>query len=153
MTVVNFSRLNIRRAERELARLASMTVLLCCGCSRSGLETAPVHGVVRLDGRPLDAGMVFFRPDKGRMAVGKIQQDGTYILSTYEKNGNDGAIVGHHKVTVVPPLAEGEFDAPPAMTRSIPEKYQSEGTSLLAYEVKTGTENVIDIELSAKSND
>jgi hypothetical protein len=87
------------------------------------------------------------------MAVGKIQQDGTYVLSTYERNGSDGAIVGRHRASIVPPLAEGEFDAPPAMTRPIPEKYQSEGTSLLVYEVKADTDNVIDIELSTKSND
>ena len=83
------------------------------------------------------------------MAVGKIQQDGTYVLSTYERNGSDGAIVGRHRASIVPPLAEGEFDAPPAMTRPIPEKYQSEGTSMLEFDVEPGKDNVIDIELTS----
>jgi hypothetical protein len=76
------------------------------GCSNHQLDTAHVHGMVTLDGQPLDAGFVFFRPAKGRMAVGKIQQDGSYVLFTYVRDGDDGAIVGHHKVSVVPPAAE-----------------------------------------------
>ena len=94
--------------------------------------------------------MVFFRPESGRMALGKIQSDGSYVLFTYKKNGSDGAIVGHHKVSVVPPL-ESEFDPPPAMTRPIPEKYQSEGTSMLEFDVEPDKDNVIDIGLT--SND
>jgi hypothetical protein len=153
MPVVNLCRSDIRRVEREIAGLAWVALLFCCGCSHSGLETAPVRGVVKLDGQPLDAGMVFFRPERGRMAVGKIRQDGSYVLSTYEKNGDDGAIVGRHKASVIPPLAEGTLDVAPAMTRPIPEKYQSAGTSLLVYEVEADTNNLIDIELSTKRND
>jgi hypothetical protein len=149
MSVVNFSRIDMSRVERGIGQLAWVAMLFCCGCSRSGLETAPVRGVVKLDGQPLDAGMVFFRPEKGRMAVGKIQQDGTYVLCTYDKNGSDGAIVGRHKASIIPPLAEGEFDAPPAMTRPIPERYHSEGTSKLEFDVAPGKDNVIDIALTS----
>ena len=152
MPVVNLGRSDIRRVEREIAGLAWVAMLFCCGCSRSGLETAPVRGVVKLDGQPLDAGMVFFRPERGRMAVGKIQQDGSYVLSTYEKNGDDGAIVGRHKASVIPPLAEGTLDVAPAMTRPIPEKYQSAGTSQLEFNVEPGKENVIDIGLTSSDS-
>jgi hypothetical protein len=82
------------------------------------------------------------------MAVGKIERDGSYALFTYVRNGNDGAIVGRHRVSVVPPLAEGEHDSPPEMKRPIPARYQSAGTSKLEFEVEAGKKNVINIELS-----
>ena len=50
-------------------------------------------------GQPLTMGIVTFEPDGyGRMATGKLQSDGTFILSTL-KDG-DGAAVGHHRVFV-----------------------------------------------------
>jgi hypothetical protein len=130
------------------APILAIAVLLIGGCSSHELDTAKVRGTVTLDGQPLETGLVFFRPDSGRMAVGKIQRDGSYTLFTYVRNGDDGAIVGRHKVSVVPPMAEGELDSVPDMKRPIPAQYQSADTSKLEFVVEAGKDNVINIELS-----
>jgi hypothetical protein len=39
-----------------------------------------------------------------------------------------------------------------AMARPIPEKYQSEGTAMLAFNIEAGKDNVIDIELSSSTD-
>lgn len=145
-----------RRGKRSCALvqwIACIAMVLCCGCSTSELDTAPVRGTVTLDGKAIDSGMVFFRPERGRMAIGKIQPDGTYVLFTYVKDGSDGAIVGRHHVTVVPPMANGphaEAEAP-TMAHPIPEKYHSEATSNLQFDVQPGRTNVIDIVLESKN--
>jgi hypothetical protein len=117
------------------------------GCSKNHLETAKVHGIVTLDGRPLEAGVVLFRPGKGRLAVGKIRPDGSYELLTYVKGGNDGAIIGRHRVTVGPPPFLGESTEQLITKQPIPEKYLHEGSSGLEFDVKGDVENVIDIKL------
>jgi hypothetical protein len=131
--------------------VAFVAAAIAGGCSSHELETAKVHGTVTLDGQPLETGLIFFQPEQGRMAVGKIQSDGSYKLFTYEKNGDDGAIVGRHRVSVVPPIAEGEFDAIPAMKQPIPARYQSAGTSKLEFLVEAGKDNVFDIKLSERT--
>lgn len=132
---------------RALTLMALLAVAIG-GCSSHELETAQVQGIVTLDGKPLETGLVLFQPAKGRMAVGKIQPDGNYALFTYVRNGDDGAIVGRHRVSIVPPLAEGELDPAPMMKRLIPARYQSAGTSKLEFQVEAGRRNVINIELS-----
>jgi hypothetical protein len=132
------------------AHVAVIAITFLSGCSSSyQLDTAKVHGTVTLDGQPLDAGLVFFRPEKGRMAVGKIQPNGSYVLFTYVRDGDDGAIVGRHKVSVVPPLPSAESEIAPEMKSPIPNKYQSEGTSRLEFEVEAGKDNKFDIALSS----
>lgn len=131
------------------ALVATGIVLIFGGCSPSyQLDTAKVHGNVTLDGKPLTAGQVFFRPEKGRMAVGNIQPDGTYALFTYIRDGDDGAIVGRHKVTVVPSLTPATVEFAPETKSPIPEKYQSEGTSGLEFTVEAAKDNQLDIALS-----
>jgi hypothetical protein len=63
-----------------------------------------VQGKVTFKGEPVKYGTVSFVPDTtkgtdGPIAMGNIKSDGTYILSTDE--GGDGAVVGHHKVSIV----------------------------------------------------
>jgi hypothetical protein len=146
-TAIRFRRLGAA-CRSALTLVSFLAVAIVGGCSSHELDTAKVHGTVTLDGQPLETGLVFFQPEKGRMAVGKIQSDGSYALFTYVRNGDDGAIVGRHKVSVVPPIAEGELEAIPEMKRPIPACYQSAGTSKLEYVVEAGKDNVINIELS-----
>src|SRR4051794_18765929 len=114
-------------------RLARRPQILCCalafalvgGCSRYQLDTAPVHGLVTLDGEPLEGGVVTFLPSRGRAASGLIQPDGSYSLATYVQNPKDGAIVGHHRVSVTPKGSfEGQVEKAPK-DRSIPDNYRS----------------------------
>jgi hypothetical protein len=150
MLAVEIRLLRWRAADRFATNVFLVLALTgLSGCSNHQLDTAKVHGKVTLDGKPLDAGMVFFRPTRGRMAVGKIQSDGSYALFTYVRDGDDGAIVGRHKVSVVPPPVEGELDTLPEDKRPIPSRYHAESTSQLEFDVEGGKDNTIDILLTS----
>jgi len=94
-------------------KVASALIYLTCavafsviaGCSDSPYSLAPVGGTISIDGKPLTQGKVMFAPvargdglEAGKAAVGIIQPDGTFKLSTYRDG--DGAIVGEHWVTI-----------------------------------------------------
>ncbi|WP_422925244.1 hypothetical protein [Singulisphaera sp. PoT] len=88
-------------------------------------KTVEVKGKVSYQGRPLTRGTITFRPDDGRPALGDIQPDGSYTLSTFEKD--DGAIIGHHRVSVSssdedPTVMPGSPNYRPAR-ELIPKKY------------------------------
>lgn len=68
------------------------------GCGSAKPEMAKVAGRIALDGAPVKIGTIMFYPVAGRPAVGAIQADGTYQLTTSAKG--DGAIVGKHVVTI-----------------------------------------------------
>jgi hypothetical protein len=77
---------------------------LGCGSGAVNLPTLiPVNGKVTYKGQPLTEGTVRFEPDDGygRMATGKLQSDGSFILSTY--TDADGVVAGHHKVFITEP--------------------------------------------------
>src|SRR5262245_13535620 len=102
MSLVNFT------ARPTLCRVWPIVIVgaAIIGCGRAGgLETAPVQGVVTLDGQPLTTGgSVVFQPQgTGKMATGQIASDGTFTLSTYVSG--DGAAIGKHSVMVRPPVA------------------------------------------------
>ena len=69
-----------------------------CGGERS---VHPVRGHVQaLDGRRPTFGTVEFKADAGgQIATGRIEQDGSFCLSTFE-NG-DGAVAGRHRAIIV----------------------------------------------------
>jgi hypothetical protein len=71
------------------------------GCSDRRVPTYPVTGkVVFDDGQPVRTGIVEFESTAhGTTASGKIQDDGTFELGTFESK--DGAAVGAHRVIVV----------------------------------------------------
>ncbi len=79
-------------------------VIACSGCGgsrRNGkLPTLiPVKGRVTYKGKPIEKGTVKFEPDGyGRNASGRLQSDGTFVLTTL-KDG-DGVVAGQHRVTV-----------------------------------------------------
>ena len=118
-------------------------VALCtfCGCGGSPYEVAPVRGVVTLNDKPFTQGGVMFAPlakdddaNSGKSAVGRIQADGTYTLTTFEKN--DGAVVGEHWVTIVNHDEDNVPKGVPEFARiQVPEKKV----------VAAGKENQIDI--------
>jgi hypothetical protein len=129
---------------------------LSSGCGRGGdLPTAKSGGVVTIDNKPLANAHVIFTPDTGRAAIGQTAGDGSFTLSTY--GSGDGAIVGHHHVTVVAREAgDGQYDRPgaPGIERPgrslIPEKYANTGTSGLAFDVSAERDNTFQIQLSSK---
>jgi hypothetical protein len=74
---------------------------LAGGCATDDAHppTVPVQGKVTYQGQPVPKGTVTFQPDGGRPAVGDIQPDGTYRLSTF--GDKDGAVAGNHKVMII----------------------------------------------------
>jgi hypothetical protein len=127
----------------------AILVVVSVGCSKPGyqLETAPVRGTVTLDGQPMTSGYVVVPTTRGRMASGKIELDGTFVLSTYEDG--DGAQVGTHPVIVneVPP---DEFSPNTDERVPIPPRYTSAGTSELTVDVQLGEDNVLELKLTTK---
>ncbi len=73
------------------------------GCGANGAGTmpslVPVTGKVTFKGQPLTTGTVRFEPDDyGRPATGKLQSDGTFVLTTL--TDGDGVVAGHHRVSI-----------------------------------------------------
>ncbi|PQO38138.1 hypothetical protein [Blastopirellula marina] len=129
------------------ATIALLAVVAGCGSSRpDGLpETAIVEGVVKLNGAPLNEGVVRFVPEDTTCnpGVGMINPDGTFELSTYERL--DGATVGKHKVVVhVEPHLDGSSPDPPVQT---PRKYHDIATTPLEVEIKSGETNEVVLDI------
>lgn len=126
----------------------ALVLLATAACKPSHeRETAPVRGVVKLDGKPLPSGYVFLSPPSGRMAKGAIQEDGSFVLGTY--HADDGAQVGKHPVVVAPLPGDERRGIAPERIVNIPPKYSAAATSGLTIDVKSGEENEATLELSS----
>ena len=118
--------------------------LLQSGCNRSGLNLAPVEGVVTYKGAPLDQAGVLFKPPTGPMAFGTTDSQGHFTLSTAN---HSGALIGEHRVaisktqTLAPQVAGEHF--PRYQTKYlIPQKYGSPESSELTATVNSGKNNL-----------
>lgn len=95
-----------RRHMRLLYSIAVSAVLGSClislvGCGSSGTDIVPIRGEVTFNGAPLQDGMVVYVPkqtDSARQASGRIQADGTFVLTTF-KSG-DGVVPGEYNIAV-----------------------------------------------------
>lgn len=75
---------------------AALCIALVAGC---GSGAIPASGRVERDGKAVSAGKVMFSPiGEGKIAVGPIQPDGTFQLTT--SSPNDGALAGKYRVMV-----------------------------------------------------
>jgi hypothetical protein len=86
----------------SLPRIKKLGVflLLCVatgGCNRSGLNLAPVEGVVKLNGAPVEGAGVLFMPSSGPFATGTTDAEGKFTLTTANE---PGAIIGDHRVII-----------------------------------------------------
>jgi hypothetical protein len=141
---------------RELLQhwLAALVMVCFVGCTGgNGMSTAEVKGVVTLDGAPLSSeGNVSFEPAAGgKMAVGTVQPDGSFVLKTYAPG--DGAVVGRHRVSVTPLVPLESDDAPQTRTVNtgpIPSRYRSVQSSGWEFEVKPGVVNEFRLEMTSK---
>lgn len=128
-----------------LLGLGMAVCLATTGCGSKRLPLAPVEGTVHYRGKPLESGSVTFLSAAGPVAVGEIQKDGRFRLTTY--HDGDGAPLGTHQVSV------GCFREPTAAERAkaagseplgpipvIPRKYLAPSTSGLTAEVKSQNE-------------
>ncbi|MEQ8836399.1 MAG: hypothetical protein RID07_06305 [Lacipirellulaceae bacterium] len=129
-----------RRPITILLSSLSCLIVITCGCD-SGPEIAPATGKVYYNDQPLPFGSVMFQPAKGQPATGKIQPDGSFVMSSFSPE--DGATVGPQKVRIncyssQSPAAQSK---PVVGERSIgalliPRKYTSFDTSGFTAEVK-----------------
>jgi hypothetical protein len=67
------------------------------GCDRSGLNLAPVSGVVTVNGAPVEKAGVLFMPQSGPFASGTTDAEGKFTLATANR---PGALVGEHRVAI-----------------------------------------------------
>lgn len=124
--------------------LAASLALPLAGCGDSGPALYPVKGTVTFNGKPLNTGSVMFVPQsKGPAAYGPIAEDGTYNLTTDDK---DGALPGKHRVMI---NAVKDNGVSAAHSYLIPAKFGSDASGLDA-EVTEQDENTIDFALVGK---
>ena len=97
---------NTRTPHTRLCRaaLAAFVALLIAGCGDE-YPLAPVSGTITLNGKPLADAHVSFEPmGKGKdLKAGpgsycRTDQDGRFTLKTL--HGDDGAVVGEHRVLI-----------------------------------------------------
>ena len=79
----------------------------CSGQSGPKVSLAPAAGVVQFDGKPVTDATVTFYPDDGPAGIGRTDASGAFQIKT---NGQLGAVVGSHHVTVAG--TEGSGEAP-----------------------------------------
>ncbi len=137
--------------------LSSGLVWVVCvaavGCSNQP-QVAPVRGFVKMDGKPLPGGRIMFAPiasgeDKnvGQSAFGQIQQDGSFVLMTYEEG--DGALVGLHNPTV---MENRQEDDPNSPNPTLPgPRIGVVSMTHLTLEVVAGEDNVFTIEMDSRA--
>ena len=133
------------------------------GCKSSGPQMVRIRGIVSYQGAPLTnvtQGIVRYSP-KGagsgaREATGRIQPDGTFVMTTFQKD--DGVVVGEYDITVSAYSGQelsrqqtesGVQSAGPKLM--IPEKYLKPSTSGLSDTVASGHPGTKQIELTDKS--
>jgi hypothetical protein len=91
-----------------LAGLIILTALACLGCGNSGdFQVAKAEGIVLHAGLPLALVAVEFAPVgnggsaiTGARAWGATDENGRFVLATYDALRKDGAIVGKHNVRI-----------------------------------------------------
>lgn len=113
-------------------------VLIGCGGGSDAPPMAKVAGVVNFNGTPLPDATVTFYPEKGQPGIGRSDANGAFQVRT---NGELGAIIGKHKVTVAvasasaeaPPMDGNEMSIVPATI--LPSKYDTVETTDLQIEI------------------
>ena len=121
--------------------------LFAAGCGKPAM--APVQGKVTYRGYQVTNGLIVFAPEqRGPLAVGRIREDGNFILYTGD---NPGAYPGAYRVTVsslAPGSSSeswGRFDFP---RTALPDKYRDAEQSRLVCDVKASRANTFDVDLT-----
>lgn len=140
--------------------LATMSLILVCGCGESPEGLARVEGVVLLDGKPLAGAGVVFQPNVGPLATGRTDGSGRFTLTTANQ---EGAVPGEHVVTIAQSAEEsfvsetGGTMGPPTTQSAakpqgrLPVKYSSPERSDLNATVESGRTNTFDFALESGS--
>jgi hypothetical protein len=131
---------------RCLFPLVLLALIGSFGCSRGSM--VPFQGRVSYRGYNLTSGLVVFSPERrGPLSVGRILNDGSFVLYTGD---SPGIYPGNYKITVCSltagePDGYGRFDFPRA---AVPEKYRDPELSRLGYSVEPGRSYNMPIDLT-----
>lgn len=115
--------------------MLSITVALGCG-SPGTAPTVPARGMLLHNGKPAQAARIIFTPKSGRPATGNTDDEGRFVLSTFESD--DGAVPGEHTVTVSD--LKRNWNQDPSKSR-FPIAYERPNTTPLVVEVEPDNEN------------
>ncbi|MCA9236214.1 MAG: carboxypeptidase regulatory-like domain-containing protein [Planctomycetales bacterium] len=88
--------------------------VLYSGCSKPGVDYAPVSGRITIDGAAIEGARIVLVPDQQvaegaqPVASGTTDADGRFVLKTLtpEKELVDGAVVGPNRATVATQIVE-----------------------------------------------
>ena len=149
--------------KRFIVLVVALALPWATGCKSSGPQMVRIRGMVSYKGAPLTnvtQGIVRYSPKQassgGREATGRIQPDGSFVMTTFQKE--DGVIEGEYDITISaysgPALSRqqtesGIHSAGPKLL--IPERYLKPRTSGLSDTVAAGHPGVKQIELTDKS--
>jgi hypothetical protein len=108
-----------------------LLVMAACGCG--GEKTGTVAGRVDYQGKPLPGGFIDFISDNGRSATGRIEPNGSYVVS--------GVPIGPAKISVRD--LSGAMGARSEKEKAIriPLRYRSAEGSGLRYTVTSGRQD------------
>lgn len=102
---------------RPSARLLLATsLLIVAGCGDGRIDTYPVIGTVKVDGKPAEGAMVIFVPNstapeaERKRPFGIADGQGQFNLTTFEQS--DGAPAGQYKILVQWPTPRDESNDP-----------------------------------------
>lgn len=78
------------------------------GCGGGNRSTAQTTGRVVCEGKGVEGAMVYFEPIKvsekdalvGKQGFSYTDAEGKFVISTYDPGGQDGAVIGKHRVRV-----------------------------------------------------
>ena len=100
-----------RRISCAISVVLAFLTATWLGCGSSDHPTAPVSGKITYQGQPVTGGTLSFapisvagNPNPGKPAAALIQSDGSFVLTT--NKASDGAVIGKHRVTFSPPIAQ-----------------------------------------------
>ena len=92
--------------------VAALVSVMFVGCGGSDAPpTAPISGVVMMQGQPVPNVNVTFYPKSGRPATGRTNAEGRFKLTTLKPG--DGAVIGTHKIAVTNDASNDASSSPP----------------------------------------
>lgn len=119
---------SVAKFPRFAAGLVCLAIV--SGCQR-GPHCVPVTGKVTYQGAPVADAEVVFQPKEGRPALGKSDEQGVFVLSTY--GDKDGALLGDYQVTIVKnkSIPGPAGDPYPRVQNQLPPRYAAPQTTPL----------------------
>jgi len=142
--------MNHQRRLRAIILLSLVAAGTCLtGCSgRRERPAASFHGIVTLDGKPLEEGSIHFTsPRTGEVAYVNLEKSGTYEVSFPEVDLGE-----EYEVAVAPTVITFESKAHTGFARSmnvkLPKKYMDRRTSGLRAKIEQPGKNQFDFVLT-----